>query len=156
MKRTINLSHIQHIRSQNVMLDTHVAEIFSMELSELRKLIKRKQHLFPEHALFQLTEAETKRTKRQKIIPANRRAKPYAFSVFGICLIATMIDDYQARSILLLLVRFFVSMRPNQHLHPPAAKQIERTERNELLDLYTPYNYIQFLTDIPIESKEAQ
>ena len=91
---------IFRIRGQNVMLSTHLAELYEVEPRTLVQAVKRNIDRFPEDFMFQLTDKEFEDLKSQIVISSwggIRRAPPYAFSEHGalmatnICLIIALL-----------------------------------------------------------------
>lgn len=59
------MSKIYHIRSFNVMLDSDLAELYSVETKRLNEQVKRNSDRFPEDFMFQLTKEEIDNLKSQ-------------------------------------------------------------------------------------------
>lgn len=59
------MSKIYHIWSFNVMLDSDLAELYSVETKRLNEQVKRNSDRFPEDFMFQLTKEEIDNLKSQ-------------------------------------------------------------------------------------------
>ena len=59
---------ILRIRGQNVMLSTHLAELYEVEPRALVQAVKRNIDRFPEDFMFQLTDKELEDLKSQIVI----------------------------------------------------------------------------------------
>ena len=74
------------VRRQRVMLSSHLAELYEVEVRTLVQAVKRNIERFPEDFAFQLTDEEYKNLKSQIVISSwgrSRRANPYAFTEQG-------------------------------------------------------------------------
>lgn len=56
--REIVISKIYHVRGQNVMVDSDLAELYEIETRVLNQQVKRNEGRFPEDFMFQLTLSE--------------------------------------------------------------------------------------------------
>jgi len=77
------------IRGQKVMLSTHLAELYGVEVRALVQAVKRNIERFPEDFMFQLTDNEFENLKSQIVMSrwgAARRANPYAFTEQGVAM----------------------------------------------------------------------
>lgn len=61
--------HILLIRSQKVLLDFDLAELYGVETRALKQAVKRNSERFPEDFLFEQTEAEVDDLVSQNVIP---------------------------------------------------------------------------------------
>lgn len=100
-----NESNIHLIRRQEVMLGTHLAEIFEIEQQALIQAIERNIGRFPEDSVFQLNTEEIAALKLQ---PAtSSQAAPHAFTRQGVAVLSSVLFDERA-------------MRENQETCAPA------------------------------------
>ena len=95
------------IRGHKVMLDTDLADLYSVKPIALRQQIKRNPERFPEDFMFQLTETETEILVSQNVIPSRKHLGghlPYVFTQEGIAMLSSVLrklkgHDHQIRSI---------------------------------------------------------
>jgi hypothetical protein len=76
-------SAIYFLRGQKVMLSTHLAALYGVEVRVLVQAVKRNLERFPKDFMFQLTRTEFANLKSQFVISSwggLRRAAPYAFT----------------------------------------------------------------------------
>ncbi|WP_396169518.1 ORF6N domain-containing protein [Flavobacterium sp.] len=75
------------IRSQKVMLDKDLAELFEVETKRVNEQVKRNFSKFPEHFMFQLNEDEFEILKSQFATSSwgGTRKLPYAFQNTEFC-----------------------------------------------------------------------
>ncbi|MDQ2752096.1 MAG: ORF6N domain-containing protein [Bacteroidota bacterium] len=106
------------IRSQKVMLDFDLAELYEVETRILNQAIKRNKESFPDDFMFQLTFNEWKELSSSQIVmmvnlPKNRTGKylPYAFTEHGVTMLASVLKSQKARQMNIAIVRAFIAMR---------------------------------------------
>jgi hypothetical protein len=108
-------SRILAIRGQKVILDSDLAEIYSVDTSALNRAVKRNSHRFPPDFVFQLTREEFVNLRCQIGISSSRyggrRFLPYAFSENGAVMAANVLNSPQAVRMSVVVVRAFIQMR---------------------------------------------
>ena len=81
------------IRGQKVMLSTHLAELYEVEVRALVQAVKRNIERFPEDFMFQLNAEEFANLKSQIVISSwgGSRAAPYAFTEQGVAMLSSVL-----------------------------------------------------------------
>ena len=77
---------IYFIRKEKVMLDKDLAALYGVKPIRLREQVKRNGNRFPEHFMFQLSEAEVEILVSQNATPSMKHLGghlPYAFTEHG-------------------------------------------------------------------------
>src|SRR5437588_7359308 len=81
------------VRSEKVMLDADLAQLYGVTTGNLNKAVKRNQARFPGDFMFQLTDKETEslifqsgRSKGR----GGRRHRPYAFTEQGVAMLSSV------------------------------------------------------------------
>ena len=80
---------IFEIRSQQVMFDFHLAELYEVETKVLNQAVKSNVNRFPEDFMFQLKQKEFEELRSQ-IVTSNwggRRKLPYVFTEQGVAML---------------------------------------------------------------------
>jgi hypothetical protein len=82
------------IRSQKVMLDSDLAELYGVKTFNLNKAVKRNIDRFPQDFMFQLTKEEADSLRFQIGMSKSegrggRRYLPYAFTEQGVAMLST-------------------------------------------------------------------
>ena len=88
--------YIYTIRGQRVMLSSHLAELYNVEVRSLIQAVKRNKDRFPDDFMFQLTNIEYTNLKSRIVISSwggMRRANPYAFTEQGISMLSRVRDN---------------------------------------------------------------
>lgn len=125
--------HILILRGQKVMLDTDLAELYSVETRTLNQAVKRNLERFPEDFMFQLSaeEAESLRSHSVTSKPGRggRRYLPYAFSEHGAVMLASVLNSSIAIEVSIQVVRAFVRLRSILAAHKELARRLEALEK---------------------------
>lgn len=90
-------SLIRVIRGQQVMLDSDLAMLYSVETKALNQAVKRNIDRFPEDFMFQLTQDEAIRSRSQIAALNTKRGQntkylPYAFTRNGVAMLSSVLD----------------------------------------------------------------
>jgi len=118
-------SLIVNIRSQKVILDADLAEIYDVPTKVFNQAVKRNAERFPEDFRFRLTlaEAEEVRRSRSQFVTLKRgqniKYLPHAFTEHGAIMAATVLNSPEAVAMSVFVVRAFLQMR--EHLAANAA-----------------------------------
>jgi phage regulator Rha-like protein len=125
---------IYFIRGQRVMLDSDLAEVYSVTTRRLNEQVKRNIERFPEDFMFQLTEQEFE-SLRSQIATSNkqrggRRYFPYVFTEHGAVMLASVLKSQIAIEASIQVVRAFIQMRTVLMLHQDLAERVEELEQS--------------------------
>ncbi len=87
---------IYSIRGKQVMLDSDVAYLFGYEVKQLNRQVNRNKERFPKEYCFKLTKEEYELLWCQNgttNLSAMRRNLPYAFTEYGITMLAGLLKS---------------------------------------------------------------
>src|SRR5260370_1638060 len=88
------------IRGQKVMLDSDLAELYSVTTGNLNLAVRRNKKRFPSDFMFQLTKEEANslllQIARAKTGRGGRQTPPYAFSELGVGLLSSIVNSARA------------------------------------------------------------
>ena len=140
-----NLIQIQNliyiIRSQRVMLDSDLAQLYGVLTKNLNKAVKRNIERFPQDFMFQLTKEEYQNLRFQngtsKSTHGGRRFMPYAFTEQGVAMLSSVLESTQAVAVNIQIMRTFVQVKQF------ALEHKDLTERFTELEQY----FIQYCKD---------
>jgi len=116
------------IRGKQVMLDSHLAELYGVKLKRLNEQVKRNSERFPEQFMFQLTRIEIEflwsqfaTLKTASLINTGReenenRGKhrkylPYAFTEQGVAMLSAVLRSETAVKVSIRIMNAFIEMR---------------------------------------------
>jgi phage regulator Rha-like protein len=131
------MSKIYHIRKMNVMLDMHLAALYEVETKQLKRAVRRNCNRFPNDFMFELTSEELA-TWRSQFGTSNReklglRIKPFAFTEFGILMLASVLNSERAVQVNIQIVRIFSRMREILTRHKDIIEKLSQIEQ-KLID----------------------
>jgi len=109
------MSKIYVIRGIKVMLDMDLAELYGVETKYLKRTVRRNLYRFPLDFMFELTKEELKNW-RCNFGTSNRermglRIPPFAFSEYGILMLASVLNSKRAVLVNIQIVRIFIRFR---------------------------------------------
>jgi len=123
---------IHQIRSQRVVLDKDLAELFGVTTYRLNEQIKRNRQRFPHDFMFQSTDQEVSALRSQTAISkkgrGGRRYLPYAFTEHGVVMAANVLNSPIAVESSVLIVRAFIRLREMLREHSDLKQRLEKLE----------------------------
>ena len=123
---------IHQIRSQRVVLDKDLAELFGVTTYRLSEQIKRNRQRFPHDFMFQSTDQEVSALRSQTAISkkgrGGRRYLPYAFTEHGVVMAANVLNSPIAVESSVLIVRAFIRLREMLREHSDLKQRLEKLE----------------------------
>jgi len=135
------------IRSEKVLLDSDLAELYGVETRVMNQAVKRNLDRFPEDFMFPLTEDEMDSLTSQIVIsnPDNtnltsqsvtssssrggRRTAPYAFTEQGVAMLSSVLRSPRAVEVNIAIMRTFVQLRRLMDSNQLLAEKIETLEQ---------------------------
>ena len=95
------LSKIYIIRSQKVILDRDLAELYGVETKHLKRQVKRNPERFPEDFMFELTKSEFENWRSQfgtsnLADKMGLRYSPYAFTEHEVLMLSSVLNSLKA------------------------------------------------------------
>ncbi|HEY6247434.1 MAG TPA: ORF6N domain-containing protein [Pyrinomonadaceae bacterium] len=99
------------IRSQKVMIDFDLAELYGVETRQLNQQVSRNR--FPADFMFRLSKEEALRSQiaTSRSGYGGRRHLPYAFTEQGVAMLSSVLNSEQAIEINIAIMRAFVRLR---------------------------------------------
>ncbi len=122
---------VRLLRSEKVLLDTDLADLYGVETSALNRAVKRNMGRFPPDFIFQLNAKEWENLKSQAGISSShggRRAAPYAFTEQGIAMLSSVLHSQRAVEVNIAIMRTFVQLRRLMDSNRDLAKRIDTLE----------------------------
>ena len=128
------MNKIYFIRSQKVMLDRDLAELYGVTTGNLNKAVKRNAKRFPEDFMFQLNKEEFDNLIFQ--IGRSRwggtRKLPNAFTEQGVAMLSGVLNSDRAISVHIQIIRVFTKMREMLLTHKEILLKVEQMEKKLL------------------------
>ncbi len=122
------------IRSQKVMLDYDLAELYEVETRRLNEAVRRNMTRFPLDFMFQLTKDENRNLKSQFATSSlteygGRRKLPFAFTEQGVAMLSTVLNSERAINVNIQIMRIFSKLRELLLSHKDLQNKIEKLEQ---------------------------
>ncbi|MBI4765496.1 MAG: ORF6N domain-containing protein [Deltaproteobacteria bacterium] len=119
------------IRSQRVMLDADLAELYGVETRSLVQAVKRNSERFPPDFMFQLSQEEFESLRSQIVISkgkGGRRYLPYVFTEQGVAMLSSVLNSQRAIEVNITIMRVFVRLRQIMVTHRVLAEKLGELE----------------------------
>jgi len=138
MKALIPIAIIERkiylIRSQKVMLDSDLAELYGVKTFNLNKAVKRNIDRFPQDFMFQLTKEEADSLRFRIGMSKSegrggRRYLPYVFAEQGVAMLSSVLRSERAIHVNIAIMRVFVKLREFLSTHKELAHKLAELER---------------------------
>ncbi len=135
MSQLIPIERIENkiivLRSEKVMLDRDLADLYGVETMHLNQAVARNFDRFPADFMFQLTEQEFADLKFHfgTSTWGGTRKLPRAFTEQGVAMLSSVLRSKRAVQVNILIMRAFVSMRQMLSEHKDLAKRIDNLEK---------------------------
>jgi len=128
------MNKIYLIRGKKVMLDRDLAELYEIETKQLKRAVRRNINRFPEDFMFEFNKEELEKWRCQ-FGTSNReimglRVSPFAFTEYGVIMLASVLNSERAIQVNLQIVRIFVKMRELLASHNELIHKMEQMELN--------------------------
>lgn len=125
-------SSIYEVRGQRVMLDSDFAELYEVEVSQLKRQVRRNIDRFPEDFMFELTREEYDSLRCQNGTIKSGRGQhskylPFAFTEEGVAMLSGMLKSKTAVQVNINIMRAFVAIR-----HAVASMQLSDLRYEQL------------------------
>jgi hypothetical protein len=119
------------IRTQKVMLDSHLAILYGVQTKVLVQAVKRNIDRFPNDFMFQLTEEEFQSLRSQSVTSnqGGRRYNPYAFTEQGVAMLSSVLHSKQAVQVNIEIMRAFVRLRQLIDSHKDLRQKLQTLEK---------------------------
>ncbi len=119
------------IRDQKVMIDSYLAEIYSVTTKRFNEQVRRNIKRFPSDFMFQLTREEKAWVVANCDHIENLKYSPhlpYVFTEHGAIMAASVLNSAKAVEMSVFVVRAFVRMREILSTHKQLAAKLEELE----------------------------
>lgn len=107
---------IYEIRGQKVMLDHDLADMYEVDVSQLKRQVRRNIDRFPQNFMFELTSEEVTALRCQNGILKTGRGQhskypPFAFTEEGVAMLSGLLRSKIAIQVNINIMRAFVAVR---------------------------------------------
>ena len=153
---------IYELRSQKVMFDFDLADLYRVETKRLKEAVRRNKKRFPADFMFELTKKEWTNLRTQFATSSwgGQRYPPFAFTEHGVTMLASVLNSDRAIKMNIAIVRAFISLKQMALQHKDLAERLEelRKELHERIgehdtQLAAIYDAIENLLEDKTEKK---
>ena len=127
---------IFRIRGKQVMIDSHLAELFKVEVKALNQGVKRNMDRFPETFRFQITKIEFENLRSQIVTSSfehgGRRYLPFVYTEQGVAMLSAVLKSEIAVNVSIQIIDAFVEMRKALNQNNLIDFRIDKIERKQL------------------------
>ena len=128
---------IFRIRGRQVMIDSHLAELFKVEVKALHQGVKRNMDRFPETFRFQITKIEFENLRSQIVTSSfehgGRRYLPFVYTEQGVAMLSAILRSDIAIKTSVKIMEAFVEMRKVLNQNNLIDFRIDKLERKQLV-----------------------
>jgi hypothetical protein len=122
------------LRSQRVLLDAELAELYGVSTKALNQAVKRNVERFPADFTFRLSRQEVETANRSRSVTGSQkhrdpRFRPYAFTEHGAIMAASVLSSPRAVEMSVYVVRAFVKLREALVSNRELAQKLTQLER---------------------------
>jgi hypothetical protein len=125
------INQIFFVRSQKVMLDSHLAILYGVETKVFNQAVKRNIRRFPKDFMFRLTKREMQNLRSQFVTSSwgGIRYLPHAFTESGVAMLSSILNSERAITVNIQIIRIFTKLRKMLLTHKDILLQLERLEK---------------------------
>jgi hypothetical protein len=149
---------IHVVRGHRVMLDTDLAELYGVEVKQLKRQVRRNRDRFPADFLLELSQEEHTVLRRQfGTLKRGKHAKykPYAFTEQGVAMLSSVLKSKRAVHVNISIMRAFVHLREMISSNKVLARRLAELEKKYDAQFRVVFEAIRELMDEP-ESKSRR
>jgi ORF6N domain len=101
------------IRNKKVMIDSDLAELYSVETKQLKRQVRRNMERFPEDFMFELTSSEYEILRSQFGTSSwgGNRYTPMVFTEQGVAMLSSVLNSPTAIKVNIQIIRVFTKIR---------------------------------------------
>src|SRR3954468_3984561 len=125
---------VLRLRSQNVLLDADLAELYGVDVRALNQAVARNADRFPSDFMFKLTAKEAASLRSQSVILESGRGRhrkyvPKAFTEQGVAMLSSVLRSERAVRVNIEIMRAFVQLRRMLTANEELTRKLDALER---------------------------
>ena len=127
------------LRGCKVILDNDLADLYEVEVKQLKRQVRRNIDRFPADFMFELSHQEYESLRRHfGTLKRGEHSKylPYAFTEQGVAMLSSVLRSKRAAQVNIEIMRTFVRLRVMIASHKDLARKLETLEKRYPLPLY--------------------
>src|SRR5512146_1048959 len=143
---------IHILRGHRVMLDTDLAELYGVEVKQLKRQVRRNRDRFPSDFLLELSHEEY-RALRCQIGSLKRgehaKYRPFAFTEQGVAMLSSVLKSKRAIQVNIAIMRAFVQLREMIASNKGLARRLNELEKKYDAQFRVVFEAIRELMEEP-------
>ncbi len=127
------VNKIVFLRSEKVLLDHDLAELYGVETKVLKQAVRRNIKRFPDDFMFELTKEENQSLRSQNVtLKRGQHSKysPFAFTEQGVAMLSSVLNSERAIEVNISIMRAFVQLRKMIVSHDKLAGKLAELEQH--------------------------
>lgn len=130
LKEHLIIEQVFLIRGEKVLFDFDLANLYGVEVKQLKRSVNRNIDRFPSDFMFQLTKDEYDIFRNRKGKGIFSKFLPYAFTEQGVAMLSGILRSERAIQVNITIMRAFVQMRQFVESNKELIKKVEDLESN--------------------------
>ena len=144
------------LRSEKVLLDLDLAELYGVETKQLKRAVRRNIDRFPPDFMFELTKEEYDSLRYQfGTLKRGEHSKylPMAFTEQGVAMLSSVLKSKRAIEVNIAIMRAFAKLREMLSTHEDLRRKVEAMEKKYDRQFKVVFDAIKQLIDIESKPK---
>ncbi|MBI5675214.1 MAG: ORF6N domain-containing protein [Nitrospirae bacterium] len=146
------------LRGHKVLLDSDLAELYGVEVKQLKRQVRRNIKRFPEDFMFELQKEEYESLRSHfGTLKRGEHSKylPYAFTEQGVAMLSSVLNSDRAIEVNIQIMRALVKLRELIATHKDLARKLSDMEKKYDTQFKVVFDAIRQLMK-PEESKKGK
>jgi len=151
------VSKIIFLRSEKVLLDSDLAELYGVETKQLKRAVRRNIDRFPPDFMFELTKEEYDSLRYQfGTLKRGKHSKylPMAFTEQGVAMLSSVLKSKSAIEVNIAIMRAFVELRKMISSHADLERKLISLEKKYDEQFKIVFDAIKALMKSPEQPKK--
>ena len=127
-------SKIYLVRSQKIMLDFDLAEMYDVANKALKQAVRRNMDRFPEDFMFEMTQEELTNWRSQFVtsnsLKMGLRYKPFCFTEHGVLMLSSVLRSERAVQVNIQIMRVYSKMKELLQMNKDILTKLEKLEKS--------------------------
>ncbi len=136
------------LRGCKVILDNDLADLYEVEVKQLKRQVRRNRDRFPTDFMFELSKQEYESLRRHfGTLKRGEHSKylPYAFTEQGVAMLSSVLQSRRAVRVNIEIMSAFVRLREMLATHKDLARKLEALEKKYDAQLRVVFDAIRQL-----------
>jgi hypothetical protein len=140
------------LRGYKVILDTDLADLYQVQVKQLKRQVRRNRDRFPADFMFELSKQEYESLRRQTGTlkrGAHSKYLPYAFTEQGAAMLSSVLNSKRAVQVNIQIMRAFVKLRQLLASDAQLTRKLDAMEKKYDAQFKVVFDAIRRLMTLP-------